>query len=221
MEKRGRLMYHHNAASEKVPANILHLRESAAQTTAMRVLNAMTCSIGSPLPSNVDKWGGLKFSGTGEFQISTEMGWGSDSSSSPWWDPVFSCYCCCWIVSTEACKASFCSIRRAIWVLIVSASSWVAMATVFSYLDVRGETASIWLNGRISHKGVIQKRGRRLVLPLPTDDANCTFKKVRVMNTRVKYRFLGFRLIIGCLENALKGGIIASHGPDLDYLASK
>jgi len=32
-------------------------------------------------------------------------------------------------------------------------------------------------------------------------------KKVRVMNTRVKYLFLGFRLIIGYLENALKGGI--------------
>jgi len=27
------------------------------------------------------------------------------------------------------------------------------------------------------------------------------------MNTRVKYRSLGFRMIIGCLENAIKDGI--------------
>ena len=65
-------MYHRNAASEKVPANSLHLRESTAPTTAMRVLKAVTCSIGSPLPSKVERWGGLKFSGTEGFQISVD-----------------------------------------------------------------------------------------------------------------------------------------------------
>jgi len=41
--------------SVKVPARSLHLRESAAPTTAMRLLKAVTCSIGSPLPSKVGR----------------------------------------------------------------------------------------------------------------------------------------------------------------------
>jgi len=32
-------------------------------------------------------------------------------------------------------------------------------------------------------------------------------QKSTIRDTRVKYRILGFRLIIGCLKNALKGGI--------------
>jgi len=54
----------------KVPARSLHLRESAAPTTAMRLLKAVTCSIGSPLALKVARWGGLKLSGIGAFQIS-------------------------------------------------------------------------------------------------------------------------------------------------------
>jgi len=77
-------MYHRNAASVMVPARSLHLRESVAPTMAIRVLKAVTCSTGSPLPSKVERWGSLKLSGTGAFQISVDKGLGSGSTGSPW-----------------------------------------------------------------------------------------------------------------------------------------
>jgi len=65
----------------EVSARSLHLRESAAPTTAMRLLKAVTCSMGSPLPSKVARWGGLKLSGIGAFHISADKGCGSGSMS--------------------------------------------------------------------------------------------------------------------------------------------
>jgi len=67
-------MYHRSATLVKVPSRSLHLRESAAPTTTMWLLKVVTCAIGSPLPSMVEKWGGLKLSGTGAFQISADKG---------------------------------------------------------------------------------------------------------------------------------------------------
>jgi hypothetical protein len=50
------------------------------------------------------------------------------------------------------------------------------------------------------------RKWSRLVLPFPTDGANCTCKKYG-KDSRVVNRILGFRLRIRCLENALKSSI--------------
>jgi len=67
-------VYHRKAASQKVPNMSLHLRESAAPTTAIRVLNVVTCSTGSHLPSKDGRDGDLKFSGTSALHIFVESG---------------------------------------------------------------------------------------------------------------------------------------------------
>jgi hypothetical protein len=75
-------MYQRRAASIKVPANNLYLRESGAMITVIRVFKEVMCSTGSPLSSKEDNNGDLKPSGTGAFQISANSGWGSGSSNS-------------------------------------------------------------------------------------------------------------------------------------------
>ena len=75
-------MYQRWAASIRVPANNLHLRESAAMNTAIRVLKEVMCSTVSPLPSKADSDGDLEPSWTGAFQNSADSGWGSGSSNS-------------------------------------------------------------------------------------------------------------------------------------------
>jgi len=96
--------------------------------TAIRVLKEVMCSTGSPLPSKEDRDSDLKPSGTSVFQISANSGCGYGSSRSPWCESSLSWCYCCWMVSTDACSASFCSSNWVIWVLIVAASSGVAMA---------------------------------------------------------------------------------------------
>jgi len=76
-------MYQRREAPFRVPATSLHFKESGAMMTTIWVLKEVMCLTESPLPSNEDSHGDLKPSGTGAFQISTDNGWGSGSSSSP------------------------------------------------------------------------------------------------------------------------------------------
>lgn len=101
MEARGRPIYHHNSASLKVPNNNLQFRESDALMMVICVLVEVTCSYESSTHQTWPKREVWIPQGYVSSHISSESGWGSNTSTSSreldsWW-----CYLILWTLPSS------------------------------------------------------------------------------------------------------------------------